>query len=160
MFSQALELVLRHEGGYVNDPQDPGGETIYGISRRAHSEAWVDGRPTKEQAAAIYKRDYWDVCGCDYLPEGVALSVFDFAVNAGNSRAVKTLQRLIGTTADGKCGPMTQAAVRDFDEHGLIIRYARDRIAFYSGLSTWKRFGGGWSNRAMETLICADEVMK
>ncbi len=73
LFDYALNLVLKHEGGYVTDPADPGGETIYGISRRHHPEAWATGRPSKAQASLIYRRDYWDRLRCDELPAPVAV---------------------------------------------------------------------------------------
>jgi len=86
-FKRALEFTLRYEGGYSNDPDDPGGRTIYGISERAHPEAWKHGPPTFEQAAAIYRRDYWDRCGCDELQDGLDVAMFDTAVNVGAGRA-------------------------------------------------------------------------
>ncbi len=85
-FDKALEFVLRWEGGYSNDPHDPGGETKFGISKRSYPEVNIKDL-TREQAGEIYKRDYWDVMGCDARPSDFALAVFDAAVNCGIARA-------------------------------------------------------------------------
>lgn len=147
LFDYALEFTLQHEGGYVNDPADPGGETIYGISRRAHPEPWAGGRPTKATAALIYRRDYWDACRCDELPAPVAVVVFDTAVNCGCRRAVQFLQRAIGTKDDGVIGPITIAKAKALDA-GVTARLIADyRLAYYRGLATFPRFGKGWTNR-------------
>lgn len=86
-FDQAVKFVLEREGGYVNDPQDPGGETNYGISKRAYPNVNIKAL-TPEDAAVIYKRDYWSPAGCDQMTPGMALVVFDTAVNVGVNRAV------------------------------------------------------------------------
>lgn len=85
-FDAALDHVFRWEGGYVNDPRDPGGETKYGISKRAYPDMDIAALTT-QQAAAIYRRDYWQRAGCDDLPPAQAAALFDAAVNAGAARA-------------------------------------------------------------------------
>lgn len=156
VFELALGLVLEHEGGYVNDPADPGGETIYGISRRAHPAAWANGAPSVRQAAAIYRADYWDPIRCDELPAGLAVFLFDTAVNVGCRQAARLLQRVLRVTDDGVIGPMTIKAARAAEQDGLLSRLAAERLAHYAALSTWQRFGRGWSARTVATaMACA-----
>lgn len=159
-FSKALEVVLKHEGGYVNHPNDPGGETIYGISRRSHPDVWAIGRPTLEDAKRIYHRDYWLPIKADALPYPVALMVFDAAVNAGNRRAVTLLQRALRVHDDGLIGPVTLAAACRADTSTLVNHIAAERILFNSGLSNWPTFGLGWSRRVVDVAIAAVQFIK
>lgn len=152
LFDFALELVLKHEGGYVNDPADPGGETIYGISRRHHPEAWANGRPSKAQASLIYHRDYWVRLRCDELPAPVAVFLFDTAVNCGNRRAVQMLQRAISVKDDGAIGPVTIGRCFTMDPHRITEQLADQRMDHYRSLSTFVRFGKGWTRRVDEVL--------
>ena len=159
-FAKALEVVLHHEGGYVNHPGDPGGETIYGISRRSHPDVWAKGRPTLEDAKQIYHRDYWLPIKADAMPFPVALMVFDAAVNAGNRRAAILLQRALRVTADGSIGPVTLAAANRADTRTLVNHIAAERIVFNSGLSNWGSFGLGWSRRVVDVAITAVQLIK
>lgn len=159
-FAKALEVVLHHEGGYVNHPSDPGGETVYGISRRSHPDVWAKGRPTLEDAKRIYHRDYWLPIKADALPFPVALMVFDAAVNAGNRRAAILLQRALRVTADGSIGPVTLAAANRADTRTLVNHIAAERIVFNSGLSNWGSFGLGWSRRVVDVAITAFQFIK
>lgn len=159
-FARALEVVLHHEGGYVNHPSDPGGETIYGISRRSHPDVWAKGRPTLEDAKRIYHRDYWLPIKADAMPFPVALMMFDAAVNAGNRRAAILLQRALRVTADGSIGPVTLAAANRADTRTLVNHIAAERIVFNSGLSNWGSFGLGWSRRVVDVAITAFQFIK
>lgn len=150
-FDQCFAMLVGHEGGYVNDPRDPGGETRYGISKRAYPD--VDIRNLSlEQAKAIYKRDYWGRCRCDELPEGVAFDVFDAAVNSGPGQAIRWLQRAVGAADDGVIGPITLAAVRKYAPGVLRARYNGQRLDFMTQLSTWGAFGKGWARRIAANL--------
>ncbi len=93
-FEEALAFVLAHEGGYSCDPRDPGGETKYGISRRSYPGLDI-ANLSREQAASIYRRDYWDALGLSRLPMELALPIFDAAVNAGREPAVRWLQEAL-----------------------------------------------------------------
>jgi lysozyme family protein len=156
LFDLALELVLEHEGGYVNDPKDPGGETIYGISRRAHPDAWRNGTPSKDQAAQIYLNDYWLAADCPELQPAVAVFLFDTAVNVGVRQSVRLLQRALRVTDDGILGPITRGAANKADPAELLPRLAAERLAHYAALSTWQRFGRGWSKRTVQVaMACA-----
>lgn len=147
--NEAIDLILEHEGGYVNDPDDPGGETNFGISKRAYPKLDI-ANLTKEEARKIYASDYYLKAGCERLPVGVDVSVFDMAVNAGIKRALKLLQKAVGVAQDGIVGPITMAAVVRQAET-LPTAYAVERINFYRKLKTWQHFGGGWALRTAKT---------
>lgn len=159
-FAKALEVVLHHEGGYVNHPDDPGGETIFGISRRSHPEVWAKGRPTLEDAKRIYHRDYWLPIKADAMSLPVALMVFDIAVNSGNRRAVVLLQQALRVTSDGLVGPLTLAAASRADTRTLVNHIAAERIRFMSSLSNWGSFSLGWSRRVVDVAITAVQLIK
>lgn len=158
-FNQSLQMVLAHEGGYVNHPDDPGGPTNRGITLRvlaAHYGRDVTARDVQnisdDTVATIYRRNYWDTARCNLLPSGLDYAVFDFAVNSGVSRAVRTLQTVLGVKADGVIGDITLAAIRKntgSEIIDLIVRYCESRMAFLRGLRTWRTFGNGWTRRVM-----------
>ena len=157
-YEKCLETILHHEGGYVNHPKDPGGETNLGVTKRVYQEhgGTKDMKDLLvEDVAPIYKKGYWDKMKGDDLPGGLDLCVFDFGVNAGPGRAAKYLQTMIGTVADGGIGPNTLGALsRYLDEEGLktsIENYQNARQEYYEGLSTFDTFGRGWTRRVEET---------
>jgi lysozyme family protein len=153
-FDEAFEALIGHEGGYVNDPRDPGGETKFGISKRAYPS--VDIRNlTLDGAKAIYRRDYWAPIGCDNLPAALRFHVFDAAVNSGLRQAVQFLQRAVGVAADGRLGPVTRAAVMAADPASLAARYSGARLQFMTELTTWPTFGKGWARRIASNLMKA-----
>ncbi len=161
-FDKCLEMILHHEGGYVNHPKDPGGETNLGVTKRVYEE-WGGQKNMKdltvEDVAPIYKKNYWGRAKCDQLPSGLDLAVFDWSVNSGVGRAVKKLQKMIGTVADGGIGPNTLKSLEEYiRHHGLettIENYKDIRQAFYRSLSTFNTFGKGWTRRNNETLEAA-----
>tara|TARA_Y100001970_G_C14223425_1_gene854062 strand:+ start:1012 stop:1521 length:510 start_codon:yes stop_codon:yes gene_type:complete len=157
-FKEALEVILHHEGGYVNHPKDPGGETNLGVTKRVYEE-WGGTKDMKEltpeDVEPIYQKNYWDKLKCDELPEALALCVFDFGVNAGPGRAAKYLQSLVGALPiDGGIGPMTLAAVDKYiDKFSVelaVERYQEARQKYYEELSTFATFGRGWTRRVEE----------
>ena len=166
-YDKCLETILHHEGGYVNHPKDPGGETNLGVTKRVY-EAWVMENDLSqkdmkdllvEDVAPIYKKNYWDRVKGDDLPGGLDLCVFDFGVNAGTGRSAKYLQTLIGTVADGGIGPNTLKKVAEYvDEHGIeatIKNFQKARQEYYESLSTFDTFGKGWTRRVNETTELA-----
>lgn len=154
-FEDAVEIVLDFEGGYVFDANDPGGETKFGISKRAYPQ-WDIKNLTKEKAISIYKHDYWDPVGCDKLPPALRLLVFDCAVNQGQTVARKLLQKALGVIQDGILGPVTFDALKDINEMQIVDRYAKARLDRYTSLPHWKHYGKGWSRRLLDvSLICA-----
>jgi lysozyme family protein len=154
-FSKAFEHVVGVEGGYVNDPRDPGGETIYGITRRDHPGAWAAGRPTLEQAKAIYRMGYWDPARCEYLPWPLAAFVFDAAVNQGVSTAVRLLQKAVGTVQDGAIGKNTLAAIQRADQRELCALFMADRALRYTGTRNFDTYGRGWLKRLFVVAMAA-----
>ena len=153
-FTEALKHVLKHEGGYVNHPSDPGGMTNLGVTRKVW-EAWTGKQATEadmraltpEVVAPLYKKMYWDKVQGDELPVGVDYAVFDFAVNAGVSRASRALQNILFVASDGIIGPNTLRVAAQRDPKELIELYSEDRRLFYSQLPTFSVFGKGWLRR-------------
>lgn len=158
-FPEALAHTLKHEGGWANNPNDPGGATMKGVTHKTY--AHYLGRDvthdelraiSDEHLADIYRKRYWNACHCDELPDGLDLAVFDTAVNTGPAQAVRLLQRLVGAPADGAIGPKTIAAVNDYivqhGLHALIEAYTEVRQRFYRQLPTYVHFGEGWRKRA------------
>lgn len=161
-FERALPVILRHEGGFVNHPRDPGGMTNLGVTK-ATWEGWT-GKPateadmralTVDAVAPLYRKNYWDKLRGDELPPALALCVFDFGVNAGPSRAARYLQRLVGAAEDGEIGGATLAAVRAWvarvGEAEAVRAYQEARRGYYRQLSTFATFGRGWLRRVDET---------
>jgi lysozyme family protein len=158
-FDRCLELMLKHEGGFVNHPQDPGGITNLGVTKRVWEE-WV-GRPVSEKemrkltplmVAPLYKRKYWDACRADELVFGLDYCVFDVAVNSGVGRAIKLLQSCVGATPDGGFGSITMALTKkaEQDPAKLIQQYCATRLEFLQSLKTFETFGKGWKRRVEE----------
>lgn len=166
VFEKSFQEVMLAEGGYVNDPKDPGGETCWGISKRAYPNLDIRNL-TKEDAKVIYKRDYWDKCGANVLPEGVAVMAVDFAYNSGVSRAVKMLQRCCAMKETGSLDPITLGKIQASNTEDFMEKYKTVRMNFLQSLSTWSRFGKGWTNRvnknyafgiAIDKLVKSEEV--
>jgi lysozyme family protein len=156
-FDACLRLVLRHEGGFVNNPADPGGMTNLGVTKKAWEEytgayaTEADMRQlTPELVRPFYKRRYWDAIKGDLLPDGVDYVVFDCAVNSGPMKAGKILQSVIGLPQDGIIGVQTLNAVNVIPIEGLVHDYTRQRLAFLVSLPTFATFGKGWTARIME----------
>ena len=150
-FDKAFERLIGHEGGYVNDPRDPGGETKFGISKRSYPAEDIKGL-TLERAKAIYRRDFWGVAGCDAVPDAMKFDLFDMAVNSGPVTAIKTLQRSAGVTPDGLLGPITLQALNSTPAPRLVARFNGHRLDFMTDLRTWSVFGKGWAKRVASNL--------
>jgi lysozyme family protein len=168
-FEPSLAHVLKHEGGYVNHPADPGGATNLGIT--AATLAQARGHPvsaadvaalTRAEAAAIYRRLFWNPARSDDLPAGLDHAVFDLAVNSGPGRAARLLQRVLAVAEDGVIGPATLAAAQRAEPRQAIRALQRERLAFLKRLSTWPAFGRGWQARVAaverEALALAAEA--
>ncbi|MBB6412201.1 glycoside hydrolase family 108 protein [Mesorhizobium sangaii] len=153
-FARALALVLKSEGGWSDNPADPGGATMKGVTL-ANFRRYVKANATKAdlrmigdaQLATIFRRYYWDAVLGAELPDGVDHAVFDFAVNSGPGRAAKTLQAALGVAQDGRIGPATLAAARAKPAGVTIDALCDARLAFLERLPTWATFGRGWSDR-------------
>jgi lysozyme family protein len=149
-FKKSLDLLLKSEGGYVNNPKDPGGMTNLGVTARVWEE-WVKHPVDEKQmrsltaadVAPLYKRKYWDACRCDDLPDGLDYLVFDFAVNAGPGRSVKLVQRVLGIPEDGIIGPQTIQSIKTADKNDLVSRFSDVKTKYYESLPTFATFGKG-----------------
>jgi lysozyme family protein len=164
-FPKALALVLQSEGGYSNNPNDPGGPTMKGVTQvtyNAHRARNGLALQTVQlisgaEISDIYKSEYWDALNADNLPNGVDYETFDFGVNSGIHRAATLLQSILGVTADGAIGPATIAAAR-VDTPAVIQRLEGARVAFQQHLATWGVFGRGWSNRDTSVENAAEQM--
>jgi hypothetical protein len=165
-FEKALALVLQHEGGYVNHPSDPGGRTNLGVTQRVWEE--YVGHPvdeaemrslTKELVAPLYRKEYWDAVRGDQLPSGADYLAFDFAVNAGAFRSIKTIQRALKITADGVLGPVTVKAIQDTNAEDFINNFTDAKESFYRSLTNFPTFGKGWLNRVAEGKKAAEGML-
>ena len=157
-FGKAFDLLIGNEGGYVNNPKDPGGETNWGITKTvAVANGYAGDMRTmpKETAKGIYKKMYWDKLQCDPSPFVVAFQLFDAGVNHGNSQAVKFLQRALSVTDDGVIGAKTIAAVSKLDDLQIAVLFNVERIEFYADLKTFSTFGKGWIRRIASNLKLA-----
>ena len=171
-FDAALKAVLKHEGGFVNHPADPGGATNLGITigtaRALGIDVDGDGdtdildikKLRVEDAAKVYRAHYWDKVDGDYLPSGVDFAVFDFAVNSGVGRASRFLQQILGVSVDGNIGPKTVEAAQKMDATILVNALCDRRMAFLRSLGTFKTFGKGWTRRVAEVRALALEMAK
>jgi lysozyme family protein len=156
-FDPCFELVLKHEGGYVNDPRDPGGRTNLGVTQRAW-ESYVGSSVTEEfmrkltpdQVKPFYKTMYWDKIKGDQLPSGVDYAAYDLAVNSGVGRAAKYLQEIAGVPADGVIGPKSMEAILACDPEQTADALCDMRLDFLKRLPTFQTFGKGWSRRVAE----------
>lgn len=161
-FEQAFAIVIGHEGGYDTTQADPGNwtggavgkgklkGTAWGISAAAYPDLTIADL-SQQDAAAIYRRDYWDHVHGDGLPPPLALLVFDAAVNNGVGRATRWMQSAVGTSPDGKIGPATLASIAATAQRiggaALCAEFQAQRLNFMASLPTWRAFGLGWSRR-------------
>ena len=164
-WDNCFNMVLQHEGGYVNDPRDPGGRTNLGVTQRAW-EAWLvrtvtesDMRAlTPEKVKPFYKAMYWDKIKGDQLPSGVDYVAYDLAVNSGTGRAAKYLQQIAGVTADGVIGPKSLEAIKACDPAQTVQALCDMRLDFLKRLPTFETFGKGWSRRVAEVKDKASDM--
>ena len=150
-FQDAFDRLIGHEGGYVNNPDDPGGETNWGISKRSYPNIDIKNL-TRDGAKAIYLRDFWNRIKGDKLYDGVAYQLFDFAVNSGIETAVRYFQRAIGVADDGHWGPLSQAAADAMSETDSLMLINAERLDFMTRLSNWPHASKGWSRRIAQNL--------
>ena len=156
-FEACLNFVLKHEGGWSDDPHDPGGATMKGVTLLAY-KVYLGRLPSKEELRNIpddhlidlYRTRYWDNASCDDLETGVDLVVFDMAVNGGVGRSSRMLQRCVGASVDGAIGAKTIALTNGILPRDLVIRFSTERRNFYKTLETFDRFGKGWLRRTNE----------
>lgn len=160
-YDVSLIAVLKHEGGFVDHPRDPGGATNQGVTQAVYDDWREDHQLPKQsvrdisavEVMALYKTQYWNRVKGDELPSGVDYAVFDFAVNSGTHRAARYLQEAVGVGIDGQIGPVTLAAVKAIPAQDLVTAICDARMAFLRRLGTFDTFGKGWTRR-VEDVRC------
>jgi lysozyme family protein len=157
-FDQAVQVILKLEGGEVNNPDDPGGLTKWGISKKSYPNVDIKNL-TQSTAMQIYKDDFWDKLHLDDMPEQIRLIVFDCAVNQGLSRASKILQRVLNVQEDGVIGRDTIAAFQLHSIGGVFSQYATMRMNFYTEDYRWPSFGRGWARRLLNIILESTEMI-
>ena len=150
-FLKAINRVLGHEGGYVNDPNDPGGETNWGISKRSYPQVRIK-ELTRNQAISIYYKDFWLKAGCEEMSDGVGYQLLDSAINSGIPQSVRFLQRAVGVADDGIIGPVTKQAIIAVSEAKMIMLFNAERLEFMTKLKNWPHHGRGWARRIAANL--------
>jgi len=166
-FDASLKALIKHEGGFVNHPKDPGGITNLGVTKKTwesytgHAANEAEMRAlTVAKVAPLYKTRYWKTVRGDDLPAGVDYCVFDACVNSGPYKAIKLLQDALGVVRDGVFGAGTLGSVRQQDPVSLISAFTSARLDFLKGLSTWDTFGRGWARRVKEVEVKAKAMVE
>jgi lysozyme family protein len=166
-FDHCLGVILQNEGGFVDNPHDPGGATNLGVTLdtlsgwRHSTQTIADVQSlTPADVAPIYQSMYWNVAHCGQLPPGIDLMIFDEAVNGGPGRAIRHLQQAARVTVDGMIGPDTLAAVEKINPSTLLADIRDLREAYYRSLSNFSRFGAGWLNRLSHTTTQAHAMLQ
>ena len=154
-FDTAFDLLITHEGGFSNHPDDPGGATMYGVTEAvARAEGYTGAMRdlTLDFAKQVYRKRYWDTCRCDQMPDVLRYPLFDAAVNSGPGQAIKWLQVALGVKADGSIGPVTQQAVNNCFPQIVRQKMVGARLRFMTERSNWPSFSKGWARRIAAIL--------
>jgi lysozyme family protein len=151
-FDQAFSILIGEEGNYVNNPSDPGGETKFGISKRAFPTVDIAAL-TLEDAKALAKKFYWDPVGCDYMPDPLCFEMFDVSYNNGAVRAIKFLQQALELEPTGSLDSHTLQQLQASNPTAVAAKHVGYRLLFDDKLTTWPTFGRGWAGRIANILI-------
>ncbi|AXF86623.1 hypothetical protein DTO96_102378 [Ephemeroptericola cinctiostellae] len=157
-FDEFFERLIGHEGGYVNDSRDPGGETNWGVTKRtalAHGYNGSMRQLSRDQAKDIYYKAFWLRASADKYDESIGFQLFDAAVNHGIGNAIRMLQRAVGVVDDGSIGALTLAAIASKDRNDVLLAFNAERLVFYTNLSTFTTFGKGWVRRVAANMTYA-----
>ena len=166
-YEKALAHTLEFEGLWSDNPADPGGATMKGITLAVYRVWKRNPHITPEQLRVIpnedvynlYKQLYWDEINGDSLPSGIDYIVFDSAVNMGVGRAIKLIQEAAGVPSDGVLGAQSLAAIKAADQKELIAKFTQLKTDFYKSLKTFPIFGKGWLNRIDEVKVISEEMV-
>ena len=162
-FDQAFERLIGHEGKFTNDRQDRGNWTTgvigkghlngtkYGISAMTYPDLDIKNL-SLTQAKNIYKRDWWDKINADQINSALVFQVWDFAINAGMGTAKRKLQKAVGVVEDGIIGNLTIQAINNAELNDILLKFNAERLKYYTSLSTWPRYGKGWTLRVAGQL--------
>jgi lysozyme family protein len=151
-FDDSFLALIGNEGRYSNDPRDPGGETMFGISKRSYPQEDI-ANLSLDRAKFLYRRDYWGPAGCDAVPDPIKFHLFDTAVNQGVRTAIRVVQNAVGETPDGILGPRTLQAIASMDATKTVLRFSGARLIAYTSTAGWEDFGKGWVNRVAGNLM-------
>lgn len=156
-FDQAFDLLITHEGSFAHRPfsDDPGGATMYGVTEKVARANGYTGKMqdlTLDFAKSIYRKQYWDACQCDGMPDAIRYPLFDAAVNSGVSQAIKWLQSCVGVKVDGVVGPITRQAANMALPQVLRQQMIGKRLAFMTRLDNWSSNAKGWARRIASIL--------
>ncbi|HDR9100067.1 TPA: hypothetical protein QDB15_001095 [Burkholderia vietnamiensis] len=152
-FDDAFDALIGNEGGYSNNPKDPGGETMWGVTARVARAAGYTGAMRdlpRDTAKVIAKRLYWDPLHLDQFDPRVAFQILDANYNGGHP--VIWMQGAAGARVDGVLGPQTIAAVQATDPLRFVLRWNALRLTYFTSLATWSKFGKGWTRRIAANL--------
>lgn len=150
-FATAIERILSHEGGYVFDERDPGGETQWGISKRSYPDIDIKAL-TRDEAKAIYERDFWRPVVSTVADGALQFQLLDAAVNHGMGNAVRFLQRAIGAAPDGHWGPASRGLLANADPKDVHLLFTAERLEFWAALRSFDHFGRGWTRRGAQNI--------
>ena len=158
-YFRCLKMLLKHEDGFVNHPNDSGGMKSLGVTKTTLEEYW--GREvtelemrslTPDEVAPLYKAKYWDAIRGDDLASGLDWACFDWCVNSGSRRPAQALQRIVSAKPDGKIGTKTLQAIAKSDPLLIVEKLHDSRQNLYESLRTFPTFGKGWTRRNKETM--------
>jgi lysozyme family protein len=154
LFNRCIKVILINEGGYVNHPHDPGGETNFGITKKRYPDLDIKNL-TRNHAIQIYHSDYWNKMNLlGIYDENLILHLFDMGVNAGIKIAIKMIQRIVEAQPDGIMGPETKGLINKY-EGDLMNLYKQERKKYYFAIARrnpeLQIFLGGWLNRIDDT---------
>ncbi len=159
-FNRVFERIIKHEGGYVNHPADPGGETNFGITKRtamAYGYTSPMRNMTRADARRIYEKAFYSRYKTWDFPPVLLFQIFDAAVNHGHGNACRMLQRAVGVLDDGVWGDVSQQALNAMSSDDVVVRFIGERLRFYTRLKHFDTFGRGWINRMAENLYYVAE---
>lgn len=153
-WDSCFAMVIKSEGGFVNNPKDPGGMTNLGVTRTAW-QGYLNRDVTEAEMRALtpemvkpfYKALYWDRIKGDMLPPGVDYAAYDLAVNSGPHKAAQYLQEIAGVPVDGMIGPKSLEAIKSCNAEETADAICDMRLDFLKKLSTFGTFGRGWTDR-------------
>lgn len=162
-FDVAINRVLGNEGFYSLDPDDPGGETVWGVSRRSFPN--FNGgdfkNATRAQAIELYRTEFWQKVSAESLPELLQFQALDFAVNCGISTAIRKVQTAAGVADDGHFGPISLAAIKAANPVALTFRFFAEELDYRRRLSGFVKYGSGWTGRVANDLrFAADDLIR
>lgn len=154
-FDQIFDRCMGHEGGYVNHPDDPGGETNWGITiatARANGYTGPMRLMKREHAKEIYRKAFWERAKCSQYHSAIAFQLFDACINHGIGNAIRMLQRAVGVADDGAVGKITLGAINEKSLDDVLVLFNAERLVFFAKLKTFPTFGPGWIRRVASNL--------